>query len=190
VCLTIYLLSDRALPVPPDATECPCLVLDRVEADGQAVILEGIRKIALAPFVYGISLSGYCGCYFGYMTAEAFGQHMADRAANPDTVYADTPEQAEAMWQSLMSGMRSFGRYVAAHADAGLAVYAVWEFCAGQKEPTRAAVPPSYFGGPGFERLPEDVLLNIIPESNGGEKGAWDPAAPRTHDWLTSESAC
>jgi hypothetical protein len=182
--MTIFLLADRELPVPPDKTAYPCLVLDRVIADGQAMTLVGIRKVAPAPFAYSVSLNGYCGCYFGYMTAEAFGQHLADRKANPDVEYADTAEQAEAMWQALMTGMVSFGRYVAEHASASLAVYVAWENCAGQKEPNRAEVPPSYFGGPGFESLAEDLLLTIIPESDGRQNVPWDPAAPRTHEWL------
>jgi hypothetical protein len=78
----------------------------------------------------------------------------------------------------------TYGRYLSDQADAALAVYVVWENRAGQKEPTWAAVPPSYFGGPSFASLPEDLLLTIIPELAAGKQSAWDSAAPRTHEWV------
>ncbi len=89
-----------------------------------------------------------------YETPEEFAAHLAERAANPDLSYAGTPEQAETMWRSQTDAVNSFGRYLAAHPEARLAVYVVWEQCAGRKTPHRAEVPPSYFGGSGFERLP------------------------------------
>jgi hypothetical protein len=114
-----------------------------------------------------------------------FAEQMAQREAEPDVEYADTPEHAEAMWRCRTNAVKSFGRYLSAHVDAGLAVYVVWEGLAGQNEPTRAAVPSSYFGGPGFQSLPEDLLLTIVPESGGGEEWPWDSTAPRTHEWLS-----
>jgi hypothetical protein len=113
-----------------------------------------------------------------------FARQMAVRAADPNAEYANTPEQAEAMWRCRTNAVRSFARYLSAHANAALAVYVVSGGREGQNEPTRAAVPPCYFDGPGFESLPEDLLLSIIPESDGGEKWPWDAAAPRTHEWL------
>jgi hypothetical protein len=190
MCLTIYLLADRKLPVPPDESAYPDLKLYPMEADVQAALLAGIRKIAPAAFVYGVSPGGYCCCYFSYETSEMFAEQMAEREADPTVEYADTPEHAEAMWRCRTNAVKSFGRFLSAHAGAALAVYAVWEGLAGQKEPTRAAVPPSYFDGPGFESLPEDLLLTILPESNGAERGPWDTAAPRTHEWLSGARGC
>ena len=109
---------------------------------------------------------------------------MAMWVTEPNVGQSFTPEQAEAMWLCRNSALKSFGRFLSAHRDAALAVYVVWEGCAGQKEPTHAAVPPSYFDGPGFDSLPEDLLLTIIPELDAGEVRPWDPAAPRTHEWL------
>ena len=94
------------------------------------------------------------------------------------------------MWQSRMDAVRAFDRYLAAQPEARLAVYAVWEHCAGQKTPVRAVVPPSYFGGPAFDRLPEDVLLTVDPESATDENLTWDPAARRTHEWLICQEGC
>ena len=185
--MTIYLLADLKLPAPADETAYPGLKLYPVEADGQAAVLAGIRRITPAAFVYAVFPNGYCCCYFYYETPEAFLERMAEREAEPNVVYANTPEQAEAMWRSQTGALKSFGRYLSAHAGAALAVYVVSERCAGRKEPTRAAVPPSYFDGPGFESLPDDLLLTIIPESAGGEKWPWDPAAPRTHEWLSRD---
>jgi hypothetical protein len=182
--MTIYLLADRKLPAPADETVYPGLGLYPVEADGQAAVLTGIQKITSAAFVYSVCPNGYCGCYFCYETPEAFVERMAEREAEPNVEYADTPEQAEALWRCQTNAVKSFGRYLSAHADAALAVYVVWENCAGQKAPTYAAVPPSYFDGPSFASLPEDLLLTIIPESAGGEKSPWDHAAPRRHEWL------
>jgi hypothetical protein len=189
MCLTIYLLADRKLPAPADEIAYPGLVLYPVEADGQAAVLAGIRKIAPAAFGYDVRPNGYCGCYFHYETPETFAERMAQRKAEPNVEYADTPEQAEALWRGQMSAVKSFGRYLSAHADAALAVYVVWEKCAGLKEPTCAAVPPSYFDGPSFAALPEDLLIRIIPEAPGGETPAWDPAAPRTHEWISCTPA-
>ena len=169
MCMTIYLLADRRLPAPPDETAYPGLKLYPVEADGQAAVLAGIRRITPAAFVYDVRPHEYCGCYFFYETPEVFAEQMAEREAQPSVVYANTPEQAEAMWRCRTSALKSFSRYLSADADAALAVYVAWEGCAGLKEPTRAAVPPSYFDGPGFASLPEDLLLTIIPGSDGGE---------------------
>jgi len=193
VCMTIYLLADRRLPAPPDETAYPGLVLYPVEADRQAALLAGIRKVTPAAFAYVVSPGGYCGCYFCHETPEMFAEQMAERQADPTVEYANTPEQAEAMWRCQANAVKSFGRYLSAHADATLAVYVVWEGRAGEREPTRAAVPASYFDGPGFTSLPEDLLLTIVPESDGGEKRPWDPAAPRSHEWLScarESSAC
>jgi hypothetical protein len=190
VCTTIYLLADRRLPALLDETAYPGLKLYLVEADGQAAILAGIQTITPAAFVYGAQPNGYCGCFFSYETPEIFAEQMAQREAVPNVEYADTPEHAEAMWRCRTSAVKSFGRYLSAHPDAALAVYVVWEGRAGQKEPTHAAVPPSYFDGPGFKSLPEDLLLAIIPESDGGERWPWDPAAPRTHGWLSCAGEC
>ena len=190
MCMTIYLLTDRKLPAPPDEAAYPGLTLYPVEADGQAPVLAGIRRITPAAFVYDVRPNGYCGCFFNHSTPEEFLESMACRAAEPNLVYANTPEQAEAMWRGQTSALKSFARCLSAHADAALAVYVVWENCTGQKEPTRAAVPPSYFDGPGFESLPEDLLLTIIPESDAGEQWPWGPAAPRTHEWLRCAREC
>jgi hypothetical protein len=190
MCMAIYLLADRKLPAPADEFAYPGLGLYPLEADGQAAVLAAIQKITRAAFVYDVRPNGYCGCYFSYETPEVFAEQMAEREAQPSVVYADTPEQAEAMWRCLTSALKSFSRYLSAHADAALAVYVAWEGRAGQKEVTRAAVPPSYFDGPGFESLPEDLLLTIIPESDGGEMWPWDPAAPRTHEWLSCTREC
>jgi hypothetical protein len=137
-----------------------------------------------AAYVYSVHPNGYCGCYFCYETPASFAERRAEREAQPNVEYADTPEQAEAMWRCQTNAVKSFGRYLSAHAGAVLAVYVVWEGRAGQKEPTRAAVPPSYFDGPSFASLPEDSLLTISPELPGGEKSARNPAAPRTHEWV------
>ncbi|HEV3255348.1 MAG TPA: hypothetical protein VG013_00580 [Gemmataceae bacterium] len=188
--MTIYLLADRRRPAPPDETAYPGLKLYPVEADGQAAVLAGIRRITPAAFIYDVRPDRYCGCYFFYETPEMFAEQMAEREAEPNVEYANTPEQAEAMWRCQTNAVRSFGRYLSAHADAALAVYVVWEGRAGQKGPARAAVPPSYFDGPGFKSLPEDLLLTIIPESDGGEKWPWDSAAPRTHEWLSCAREC
>lgn len=182
MCMTIYLLADRPLPVPVEATVYPGLRLHPIEEDGQVTTLAGIRKIAPAAFAYGVTPDGYCGCYFQHQTPEAFREHMAERAADLDGVYADTPEHAEAMWRCQTDAVQSLGRYLADHADAARAVYVVWEHHAGQREPIRAAVSPSYFNAPGFASLPEDLLLTIVPDS---ETQPWDPAAPRTHEWLS-----
>jgi hypothetical protein len=183
--MTIYLLADRKLPAPADEIEYPRLELYPVEAYGQAAaVLAGIRKIMPAAFVYDVRPGGYCGCNFSYESPEMFAEQMAAREAEPNVEYADTPEQAEAMWRCRANAVKSFGCYLSAHAGAALAVYVVWERRAGQKEPIRAAVPPSYFDGPSFASLPEDLLLAIMPESAGGEQSAWDPAGPRTHEWI------
>jgi hypothetical protein len=188
--MTIYLLADRRLPAPPDETAYPGLWLYPVEADGQAEFLASIRRITPAAFVYNVRPDGYCGCFFSHGTPEELAEYMARREAEPNVEYACTPEQAEVMWRCQTNAVKSFGRYLSAHADAALAVYVVCEGRAGQKEPTRAAVPPSYFDGPGFESLPGDLLLTIIPESDGGEKWPWDPAARRTHEWLSRAREC
>jgi hypothetical protein len=188
--MTIYLLADRRLPAPPDEAAYPGLKLDPVEADGQAAVLAGIRRITPATFVYDVRPGGYCGCYFSYETPEMFAEQVAQREAEPNVEYADTPEQAEAMWRCRTNAVKSFGRYLSAHAGAALAVYVVWEGCTGQKEPTRAAAPPSYFDGSGFASLPEDLLLTIIPKSDGGGRWPWDPAAPRAHEWLSCAREC
>jgi hypothetical protein len=184
--MTIYLLAERKLPAPADEIAYPGLGLYPVEADGQAAaVLAGIRRITPAVFVYNVRPNGYCGCYFSYETPEMFAEEMAQRQADPTVEYADTPEQAEAMWRCRTNAVKSFGRYLSAHAGAELAVYVVWEGHTGQKEPTRAAVPPSYFNGPGFKSLPEDLLLTIVPEPTGGARWPWDSAAPRMHEWLS-----
>jgi hypothetical protein len=190
MCLTVFLLADRPLPVPPDAAAYPGLKLHSAEADYGGQTLDGIRRIADAAFAYNVSPAGYCGCYFGYETAEEFQAAMAERAANPDLQYANTPDEAETMWRSRMDAVHSLSKYLAAHLEAHPAVYAVWERCAGQKPPVRANVPPSYFGGTGFERLPEDVLLTVVPESTAGANTTWDPASRRTHEWLGCGCAC
>jgi hypothetical protein len=184
MCLTIFLLADRPLPVPPDAAAYPGLNLHPVEAEYQYQTLASIQRVAPAAFVYNVSPAGYCGCYFGYETPQDFQADMAERVANPDKQYADTPEEAETRWGKQKDAVNSFGRYLAAHPEARFAVYAVWEHYAGQKAPVRADVPPSYFGGPGFERLPEDVLLTVVPEPAVGENPRWNPTARRTHEWL------
>jgi hypothetical protein len=183
MCMTIYLLADRKLPAPTSEAAYPGLMLYPVDADGQSEFLAGIRSIALAAFVYDVRPDGYCGCYFYHDTPEMFADQMARRQAEPGVEYANTPEQAEAMWRGQTSAVKSFGRYLSDHADAALAVYVVWEGCAGRKAPTRAVVSPSYFDAPGFASLPEDLLLAIIPGSAGGEDWPWNPTAPRTHDW-------
>ncbi len=167
----------------------PALCCTRLK-HGKPKTLAGIRQVASASFVYDVSPGGYCGCYFKYETPEEFAAHLAERAANPDLSYAGTPEQAETMWRSQTDAVNSFGRYLAAHPEARLAVYVVWEQCAGRKTPHRAEVPPSYFGGSGFERLPDDLLLNIVPESADGANPRWEPTARRTHEWLGCESDC
>ncbi len=184
MCMTIYLLADRKLPAPADEIAYPGLWLYPVGADGQTAVLAGVRKITPAAYVYSVHPNGYCGCYFCYETPTCFAERMAEREAQPNVEYADTPEHAEAMWRCQTNAVKSFGRYLSAHAGAALAVYVVWEGLAGQKEPTRAAVPPSYFDGSSFALLPEDLLLTISPELPGGERPAWDPAAPRTHEWV------
>jgi hypothetical protein len=185
MCQTIFLLSDRKLPVPLDETVYPDLKLYLVESEWGTATLAGIQRIASSAFVYGVSAGDLCGCYFNYETSQEHSEQMAERAANVGVEYANTPEQAEKMWQSQVNGVKSFGRYLAGHADASLAVYVVWEGCAGQKEPMRASVPPSYFGGPGFERLPEDIFFTVTREPSVGEILPWDLTAPRTHQWLT-----
>ena len=190
MCLSVFLLADRPLPVPPDETTYPGLRLYPVEADYQSETLAGIQRVAAAEFVYNVSPAGHCGCYFGYEATEEFEAEMAERAANPDLRYAGTPEQAETMWRGRMDAVKSFDRYLAAHLEARLAVYTVWEHCAGQKAPVRAAVPPSYFGGPAFQRLPEDVLLTVVSEPAAEVNPCWDPAARRTHEWLGHQQEC
>lgn len=184
MCLSVFLLTDRPLPIPPDQTVYPHLKLYPLEEEYQPETFAGIRRVAPVAMVYLVSPAGYCGCHFGYESSEEFQAHMADRAANPNTEYANTAEQAEAMWRRRTDAVKSLGRYLADHPDARLALYAVWENHAGQKDPVRATVPPSYFDGPGFDRLPEDVLLSVVPEPPGGEALPWDPAARRTHEWL------
>jgi hypothetical protein len=183
VCTNIFLLADRELPAPPDATAYPGLQLFPLGANAEG--LADIRRLTHAAFVYVVSPKGYCGCFFSHETPEMFARQMAVRAAQPDVEYADTPEQAEAMWRCRTSAVKSFARYLSAHAGAALAVYVVSGGREGQNEPAPAAVPPSYFDGPGFQSLPEDLLLTIMPESDGGEKRLWDSAAPRTHEWLS-----
>lgn len=184
MCMTIFLLADRELPVPPDEAAYPGLRLYPVEADLQATVLAGIRTVTPAAFAYDVRPGEYCGCYFSHETPEEFAEHMAQRAAEPDVEYADTPEHADAMWRCRTRALRSFGRYLSDRADVALAVYVAWEGCAGQRKPTHAAVPPSYFVGPGFKSLPEDLLLTILPESDGSDPWPWDAASPRTHEWL------
>ncbi len=188
MCIAVYLLANRPLPVSLDEDAYPGLKLHLVQAEYAAQTLAEIRRAAPAAYVYDVSPAGYCGCYFGYETPQEFQAEMEERAANPDARYANTPEQAETMWRGRRDAVNSFGRYLAAHLEAQLAVYAVWEGCAGQKVPVRAQVPPSYFGGPGFVRLPENVLLTVMPEATLGRIPQWDPAARRTHEWLSSGS--
>jgi hypothetical protein len=190
VCRTIYLLADRRLPDSTDAPEYPGLTLYPVEEYGPTSVRASIRRVAPAAFVYDVRPDGYCGCYFYHETPGKFAAGMAERDAHPTAGHGVTREQAEAMWRDRTSAVKSFARYLAAHADAALAVYVVWEGCAGRKEPTRAVVPPSYFDAPGFESLPEDLLLTIIPESVGGEEWPWDAATPRTHEWLGGARSC
>lgn len=190
MCLTVYLLAERPLSVPPNGAAYPGLELHSVQGEDQSQTLAGIQRVAPAAFVYNVSPAGYCGCYLGYETSKEFQANMAERAANPDAQYAGTPEEAETMWRSRMDAVNSLGKYLAAHPDARFAVYAVWEHCAGKRAPVRAEVPPSYFGGPGFERLPEDVLLSVVSEPVSREKLSWDPDAPRTHEWLACQGAC
>lgn len=190
MCLSVFLLADRPLPVPADQTMYPGLKMSRLESEGQGPTLAGIQRVAPQAIAYSVWPANYCGCYFGYRTPDQFAADMAERAANPELEYANTPEEAETMWRSLTSAVQSFGKYLTAHSEAQLAVYAVWENCAGEKAPIRAEAPPSYFGGPGFEKLPEDVLITIVPEPANGETIPWDPAAPRTHEWLACEATC
>src|SRR5262245_34953535 len=131
MCVTIFLLADRKLPAPADtaAAAFPDLTLDPVDADGQAELLEALRRIAPAAFAYGVRPGEYFGCYFRHETEATFLEQMAERAADPTVKYANTPEQAEAMWQSQTRALKSFARYLSAHADAALAVYVVWEHC-------------------------------------------------------------
>jgi hypothetical protein len=158
MCKVIFLLADHPIPLPLDEGAYPGLQLYPVEANNQPQTFAGIQRVSPAAFVYAVFPAGYCGCYFA--------------------------AHAETMWQSQKDAVRSFGRYLAAHPEDRLSVYSVWENCAGQKAPVRAEVPPSYFGGTGFDLLPEDVLLTLVPEPTGSENLGWDPAAHRTHEWL------
>src|SRR5262249_7590400 len=101
----IYLLSDRRLPDPTDEPEYPDLTLYPEEAYGPTSVRAGIRRVTPAAFVYDVSPGGYCGCYFSYETPEEFAEQMAEREANPNVEYADTPEQAEAMWRCRTSAL-------------------------------------------------------------------------------------
>ncbi|MCX6041996.1 MAG: hypothetical protein NTV69_12720 [Caldilinea sp.] len=183
MCKVIFLLADHPIPLPLDEGAYPGLQLYPVEANNQPQTFAGIQRVSPAAFVYDVVPAGYCGCYFEYETPEEFQAQMAERAVNPGQ-YVDSAAHAETMWQSQKDAVRSFGRYLAAHPEDRLSVYSVWENCAGQKAPVRAEVPPSYFGGTGFDLLPEDVLLTLVPEPTGSENLGWDPAAHRTHEWL------
>ena len=187
MCLSVFLLAERPIPVPPDEAAYPGLELHPIEAESQPQTFSGIQRVAPTQFVYGVSPGGYCGCYFRYETPQEFQHHMAERAANPDVQYANTPQQAETMWRSWRSqvdAVNSFGRYLATHIDAGLTVYVAWKHCAGLKDPIRKTLPPSYFGEPGFEQLPEDVLLTFVLELSVGGIPPWNSADRRTHEWL------
>lgn len=190
MCLYVFLLADRPLPFPPDEQVYPGLKMHRVENQFEGRTLAGIQRVVPRAFAYSLAPGGFCGCYFGYRTPQEFEADMAERLANPDVQYANTPEEAETMWRSLTNAVQSFGKYLTANSEAQLAVYSVWEQCEGEKTPTRAEAPPSYFGGPGFERLPEDVLLAIVPEPVNRETLPWDPEAPRTHEWLACQATC
>ncbi len=189
MCLSIFLLADSPISVPPDKDVYPGLLLRPVEAEYQSQTLAGIQRIDSAPHIYSVSPAGYCGCYFGYETPQEFQSQMAERAAEPEAKYANTAEEADVMWRSRRDAVQSFGRYVADHPEVRFTLYAVWEHNEGQKEPVRAEVPPSYFDGLGFERLPEDVLLTVVPESHLDDDQQWEPDEVRSHDWL-SESYC
>ena len=177
-------MADRPLPVPPDEAAYPGLELHPIEAECKSQTFTGIQRVAPTQFVYGVSPGGYCGCYFRYETPLEFQHHMAERAAHPEVQYANPPQQAETMWRSQVDAVNSFGRYLATHSDAGLAVYVAWEHRAGQKDPIRNTLPPSYFGGLGFEQLPEDVLLTIVPELSNGGIPPWNSTGRRTREWL------
>ncbi len=189
MCLSVFLLTDSPICVPPDKDAYPGLLLRPVESECQSQTLVGIQRIDSAPHVYSVSPAGYCGCYFGYESSQEFESQMAERAANTEVKYANTAEEAEVMWRSRRDAVHSLGRYVADHPEVRFTLYAVWEHNEGQKEPVRAEVPPSYFDGPGFDRLPEDVLLTVVPESQIDDDQQWEPDETRSHDWL-SESYC
>jgi hypothetical protein len=189
MCLTVKLLSDRPLAVPVDETAYPSLRLHPLmNMNYLAQAFSSIRRITSATYAYDISPGGYCGCYFQYESEEEHLHDMADRVANTDVTYANTAEQAAEMYRSQVAAVNSFGRFLDAHSEAQLAVYVVWEHGDGQKEPTVAAVPPSYFSGPAFDQLPEDLLLTIVPEPPSGEVLPWAAAIRRTHTWLTGDT--
>jgi hypothetical protein len=56
-------------------------------------------------------------------------------AAEPTVEYACAAEQAEVMWRCQTNAVKSFGRYLSAHADAALTMYVACEDCAERKNP-------------------------------------------------------
>ena len=83
MCLTVFLLADRPLPVPPDESTYPGLRLYPVEAEYQSETLAGIQRVAPAEFVYNVLPAGLCGCFFGYETTQEFQAEMAERGRQP-----------------------------------------------------------------------------------------------------------
>lgn len=183
MCLCIYVLSDRELSTPIDPIRYPNLNLTLVDREHGRLILDGIRKVAPATYVYSLSPGSYCGCYFNYENATKLHLQLADQVVNPDR-YACSAEESKAMWECRVNSVKAFGRYLADHFDLNLSVYVVWEHREGQKEPKIAEIPPSYFDGPSFVALPEDLLLTIVPERTDDSRWPWNPNQKRTHNWL------
>ena len=152
MCMTIYLLADRKLPAPPDGTAYPGLWLCRM-ADSQAAVLAGVRRITPAPFIYAVHPDGYCGCSRTDRGVRLRGRTGGSNVALPDQrreVVRPLLVRPRGRGTDHVRGVRRLRR---------------------EKEPAGAAVPPSYFGGPGFESLPLDLILTIIPESDATALG-------------------
>lgn len=184
MCLQVFLVSDRSLSVPLDSADYPDLLLREVFDEGESERLFKIRRVTRGRFAYSLSPAGYCGCYFGYQSEENFNAYLAERRANPSNQYAGSIEEAEQMWRGLTNAVKSLGKFLRDHSETHFSVYAVWEHDEGLREPVRVQVSPSYFDGPEFLSLPQDVVLTIGPEPTADVPLPWNREAVRDHLWM------
>jgi hypothetical protein len=74
---------------------------------------------------------------------------------------------AEWIWRQGHNSVSSFARYLERHVDhTDLTLYVCWEREEGKPLDERHRVRPSFFGGPSFERLPENSLYTIVKEGD------------------------
>jgi hypothetical protein len=162
MCRVNYLLSSRRLPPVKDDPKLPSLRVEEVPAFPP--LLQAIRSVAPAAFIYSVSPARLCGCYFAYQDRSSFADACDDKAQALANVARYGEDQNAWFDRECRDAVHSLGRYVARHAAGGdLAFYVAWESAEGAELERRDTVTPAFFGGASFGPVPDNSLLTIVP---------------------------